>query len=358
MYAPIFRGWFCKERHILLQMDLTSDCQLHCIHCFRYSDPPQLPSFQAGDVQILEKEVFPYVDVVNLSTVGEPLMSPVLPETISAAKRAGVARIGMTTNGILLTGGMARDLLKRGLNWLAVSVDAATRETYEDIRRGGGWDVLMENLIMLKEQRSRTPGRMSLALNYTIMDRNAGEAAMFPSLARQLGADSVSFLPLTIEREEMKSWSLFYTPARWNRLMRDLRLTVARVGIPAIIPDDLPEGEVMVPTSTVALNGGLCPAVLESWIFLTSDGNCYPCPNVVSEGSFGNVFKIPFKEIWDSLGNQEFRQRAMERGQVPGCDHCKLFALRKAPAQEGAYLSKHLVLDQSDGNRQPIAVSI
>lgn len=356
MYAPIFRGWFRRQRHILLRMDLSSDCSLKCIHCYRSSCPPHFNSIQAEQIHLLEREVFPFIHRLDLSTVGEPLTSPLLPEVISAAKKAGVACVGMTTNGMLLTEEIARDLLERGLDWLAVSLDAAAGGTYERIRCGGNWRVLMENLSGLKRVRARSSKRMSLALNYAIMEQNADEAVAFPSLAHTLGADSVSFLPLTIEREEMKSWSLFYTPAKWNRLMRDLRLEVARIGLPAALPDNLPESEDSSSpegkADSMESDRKVCPAAEESWVFMTPDGNCFPCPNVLGEGSYGNAFESTFKKIWDSPRNQEFRRRAKVSGEVQGCDHCKNFACGKTPIREVAYLSKRLLLERSEANSQ------
>ncbi len=345
MYTPILRSIPSGERHILLQMDLSSECNLNCIYCFRRSSPPHFAPVPLERVSILETQVFPFVQRLQLSIVGEPLTSLVLLEVLSAAKRAGVTSVGMTSNGLLMNRDISWNLLERGLDWLAVSVDASTQVTYENIRRGGDWTVLMENLAALDQLQAHSCRHMSVALNYVIMDHNADEAIDFPVLARSLGVDSITFHPLTIEREEMKAWSLFYTPARWNQIMQALRGEVARVGIPALVPDDLPETGLKDPEENPPVHPGHCSAVEDSRVFMTSDGNCYLCPNVVSEGSLGNVFETSFRDIWDSLKNQEFRERAMKMGQVQGCDYCKLFALHKAPECEAAYVSKHLAVE-------------
>lgn len=361
MYSPILE--VNQSRHILLQMDLSSECNLQCIHCYRYSHPPRIEPVRAEHVHIFKTQIFPFVHRANLSTIGEPLTSRYLLEVVDAAKKAGVACVGMTTNGTLLTGDVSWGLLERGLDWLAVSVDAIKRETYESIRRGGNWDTLLANLVQLNRLREQYPGRMSLALNFSLMNQNVDEAVGFLSFARKVGADSVNYLPLMIEREEMKSWSLFYTPSRWNHLMRLLRQEAARIGIPAVIPVDLPREIIpitqvsnKIPVSIKGLwdwfnptasYSGPCNAARGSWIFLTSDGNCYPCLNVLEKGLLGNVFQTPFTELWNSPLNQKFRRQANEVGQVQGCDHCKLFALREVPAEEAAYLSRDLSLSVS-----------
>ena len=144
MYAPIFHGWFRRQRHILLRMDLSSDCLLQCIHCYRSSCPPHFNSIKAEQIHLLEREVFPFIHRLDLSTIGEPLTSPFLPQVISAAKRAGVVCVGMTTNGMLLTEEIARDLLERGIGLVGGIVGcrrqvAPTRESGAVGIGGSSW---------------------------------------------------------------------------------------------------------------------------------------------------------------------------------------------------------------------------
>ena len=82
--------------------------------------------------------------------------------------------------------------------------------------------------------------------------------------------------------------------------MRDLRLEVARIGLPAALPDNLPESEDSSSregkADSMEIDRKVCPAAEESWVFMTPDGNCFPCPNVLGEGSYGNAFESTVQE--------------------------------------------------------------
>ena len=71
-----------------------------------------------------------------------------------------------------------------------VSVDAATKSTYEAIRIGGSWERLTKNLEFISSLRiSKEIG--FFALNFVISARNFTEIPLFLDMAKNLGADQV-----------------------------------------------------------------------------------------------------------------------------------------------------------------------
>ena len=68
--------------------------------------------------------------------------------TINTTTFPKLKYIHLHTNAILFNQKTWKDLpaLKKFLKAIEISVDAATKETYIDVRRGGNWDVLIENL--------------------------------------------------------------------------------------------------------------------------------------------------------------------------------------------------------------------
>lgn len=75
---------------------------------------------------------------------------------------------------------------------LSVSVDAASAETYEDVRRPGRWSQLLTNLEFLGEQR-RVGNLKSLILNFVVQKKNFREMPNFVRLGIDLGVDLVRF---------------------------------------------------------------------------------------------------------------------------------------------------------------------
>lgn len=76
-----------------------------------------------------------------------------------------------------------------------ISVDAAEAATYAELRRGGAFESLLENLAFLGEVR-KANGFNWFRLDFVVQQRNYAEMGDFVDLARRVGADAVYFLRL------------------------------------------------------------------------------------------------------------------------------------------------------------------
>ncbi len=91
--------------------------------------------------------------------MGGPLIHPQLPELIAyAAGQSSIGETVMSTNATLLRGARAEALLGSGLSCLVLSLDGATRETYESLRLGAKYDETMDNVSSFLDRR-RVLGR-------------------------------------------------------------------------------------------------------------------------------------------------------------------------------------------------------
>lgn len=95
-------------------------------------------------VKILQG-IVPYS--IKLNWRGEPLLHPHIRLMITHAKNAGVHETSLNTNGLLLIGTQPAELAFFGLDWLIISVDGATKQTYEGIRQGGDFEKLFKNIV-------------------------------------------------------------------------------------------------------------------------------------------------------------------------------------------------------------------
>ena len=71
-------------------------------------------------------------------------------------------------------------------------MDAALPQTFELVRRGGKWAVIIENLHFLAQSR-REDRIKQLVLAFTYQDHNFREMREFVELSRELGADRAIF---------------------------------------------------------------------------------------------------------------------------------------------------------------------
>ena len=122
---------------------------------------------------------------VTFSGSGEPLLNDRLPEMIAYAKSKGLTtKFG--TNATLLNRDMAERLLDAGLDILKISIDGATPETYETIRRGASFHKVKENIEYLASIRSRG-NLQKVHIHSVITKDNHKEIDDIPNVFKGLG---------------------------------------------------------------------------------------------------------------------------------------------------------------------------
>jgi MoaA/NifB/PqqE/SkfB family radical SAM enzyme len=130
---------------------------------------------------------------VGLHGAGEPLLYPFLGDLLEAL-RSSPALVGFNSNGHLLTEAVCRRLVKEGLGWISISLDAATARTYLRIRRRQDFGALLSKIEGLRRIRDAARSlRPQIEINMTLMKLNLPEAPAFVELAARLGLDRVMF---------------------------------------------------------------------------------------------------------------------------------------------------------------------
>lgn len=120
------------------------------------------------------------INYINLHNFGEPLIDKDFIWRINYAKSKNINRISTNTNGVLLSSKLSKSIIKSGLDELFISIDAATKKTYQKIRIGLDYDRLLKNirhLIMLKKLfKSDKP---KIILDFLEFDLNRHETKIF-----------------------------------------------------------------------------------------------------------------------------------------------------------------------------------
>jgi radical SAM protein with 4Fe4S-binding SPASM domain len=174
-----------------LQVEVTGACNLACQMCLvRYR--PKLGKTEAAMCFHTFKGIvdeLPELEKVTLQGLGEPLLAPDLFRMIEYAAGRGI-RMGFNTNGTFLTRERSRRLVAAGLDWLHVSLDGATAETYEGIRDGASFERVRANLIDLVDvMRELDAERPRLSIVFVAMRRNIAELPLLIKLASEWGVE-------------------------------------------------------------------------------------------------------------------------------------------------------------------------
>lgn len=98
----------------------------------------------------------------GLNGICEPLLSDELPEIISYARKAGLVDVMFNTNGLLLDEDVSRRLIRSGLTRIMISIDAARKDTYEQIRVGSDFERVCENVRRFVQLRNEMGSRLPI----------------------------------------------------------------------------------------------------------------------------------------------------------------------------------------------------
>lgn len=75
-----------------------------------------------------------------------------------------------------------------------ISIDGATKNTYEKLRRGGKWSKIIENLEFIKDIKNKN--NFKLNLHMVVQKDNWKEMSLMLDIASQYNVDTVYFNPI------------------------------------------------------------------------------------------------------------------------------------------------------------------
>ena len=164
-------------RHMVIRMDTINFCNLRCKMCYYSSDYNRKK--EQMDLSLFRKiaeQVFPKTRFLYLSCATEPMMNKEFASFVRAAGEFKVPFTSFCTNGQLIREEVIQACIETGQSEIIFSIDGATAETYEEIRRGGKWGRLIEKLDLLASMKQRAKAEKPVTrINFTCMLSNIHE---------------------------------------------------------------------------------------------------------------------------------------------------------------------------------------
>ena len=314
------------ERFLRVYMDVNNKCNLRCRMCYFHLDLTKEQNVVMGRPLFdkIAAQIFPKAASLNLSCSAEPLLVPGFPAYVKTAKSFGVPYVLIVTNAMLLTEKISSELMESGLDQIDVSIDAATKATYESIRKGGDFERVIGNVRKLQALKKRA-GRdnPSLFLDYTLMKSTIRELPDFLRIAADLGADSVraNFM-IPFKRLDIMDESLSKCPAETNEILDKARAAALELGLNAAIPQNIENAE---QSGNTVVNKPSCRVPFES-LYVISDGRVLPCTWFsMKEWQAGDMKSGSFDDIWSGPVYTELRKRFEEGSYTPYCLNCPVY---------------------------------
>jgi MoaA/NifB/PqqE/SkfB family radical SAM enzyme len=320
----------CLDGITHLNVEASFLCNLRCRMCPRSVEGHTEGLMPMDRFHRLE-HVFTHIDAVILTGYGEPLVHPELDEMISIIRNRGT-RARLSTNGVLLTAERGRRLLDAGIENLQFSIDAGTRETFEEIRLGAKWDEVVENAEAFNRIRDESGLPVGTAWIFIVMRDNYSELPAAADLAGRLGFDL--FVTKFIERNQLDFEQKQVVHDNEGRLLPDLETGVTQA-LEAASERAASHGmEIRVHDFFMGYEGACLADPLHA-VFVDWLGNVTPCCHlpvrdgcqIVPDYLFGNVDEQDFVEILIGARARDFRAAWRGHGMPTPCVGCYM-ALR------------------------------
>lgn len=124
---------------------------------------------------------------------GEPYINPAFLEMVRHANEKGIYTI-TSTNGHFLNDANAEETVRSGLNRLIISIDGTTQEVYEQYRKEGDLEVVLQgvkNVVKWKQRlKASTP---HIVLQFLVVRPNEHQIPEIRKMAADLDVDALSF---------------------------------------------------------------------------------------------------------------------------------------------------------------------
>ena len=172
-----------------IYVEPTNICNYKCVHCIHDGSMTRKPTYIDVDLykrRLDEIDNLSMHSKIQFTGVGEPLLHPRWDEIIKYTHDKNFFTL-MNSNASLLTPENCDRIVASGLDYLHISIDGITKDTYESIRVGGNFELVIENLFNLFEARYKAKGyHLAVVLGIIDQKRNRDELNRFLEYFKQL----------------------------------------------------------------------------------------------------------------------------------------------------------------------------
>jgi GTP 3',8-cyclase len=230
---------------------------------------------------------------------GEPFLHPEMVSIIEHTKESGID-VALTTNGVLLK----EEVVERVLintEWIKVSINAGTRETYARIHRSKpeDFDKVVENMSFAAKIKNDKSYKCVLGMQLVLLPENQHEVVFLAKLARDIGMDYFVIKPYS---QHPQSKTNKYSTVKYSGFAY-LAEELDNVNSDSF--DVVFRSNAMGKWDNNHRNYEKCLA-LPFWSYIDAGGNVWGCSIYLGDDRFkyGNIYDKTFKDIWESETRQ------------------------------------------------------
>ena len=306
---------------ITLDIENVSRCNFRCTMCV-VSDWPKGkrgPDMQLADFKRMIDEQYGLV-IIKLQGIGEPTMQgdPYF-EMIKYARSKHIWVRSTTNASLLHLKDRYRKMINSGVNEIQISIDGATKEVFESIRRGSRFEHVAKNCQLINNY-ARQQGRRVTKMWTLVQKGNRHQLFDFVDLANGLGFRDMTFA------FSLANWG----SDGWREKNDDV--TVEGSLTVNLAQELIAKGQAMgirvsfwnsTDKYSIDSEETLCPWPFERAV-VTSDLRVVPCCTIGDPDAYevGRGSRQSFAAIWQSEEYKSFRQAHLDRKIPKVCQVC------------------------------------
>ena len=285
-----------------ISIEPTTACNLRCPEC-----PSGLRAFSRPTGNLKQDFFRKTIDELHKQLIylifyfqGEPYINPGFLDMVKYAKDKGIYTI-TSTNGHFLNDANAKKTIESGLDRMIISVDGTTQETYENYRKEGNLESVLQgarNIVKWKkEMNSATPHTI---FQFLVVKPNEHQIDEIYRIAEEIGIDEVKLKTAQVYEYEQGN-DLIPTIEKYSRYKKNT------------------DGTYSVKNKLLNHCWKLWHACVITW-----DGLVVPCCfDKDAQHRLGDMKDKPFQEIWQGEDYDKFRKQLLKgRDQIDICKNC------------------------------------
>lgn len=305
-----FRLRFAKVygNPVVVDIEPSNICNFRCPHCEVTYTRRKKKNLDLEQFKVIIRN-FPYALRVKLQGEGEPFINNILYDLIEYTCSEGVW-CEVFTNGSILDMERLKSLEQFKNFKLVVSFDAADKATFEKIRPGSDFGMILDNI-------GRITGNTTIevAAWMLLLEENKEQVEEVIHLlaekeVRSLGLQRL-FFSFDKRAVDVKKTGKWINRALPEKAYESYRECAGKVGVQLTVSDKLYD------------RGYLCPW---PWmgVFVDTSGNVVPCCRIGDADvcSMGNLNEESMDEIWNSEVYRDFRRKHIADDLPEYCSAC------------------------------------
>ncbi len=286
-----------------ISFEPTTSCNLRCPEC-----PSGLRQFTRPTGMLKQDFFVKTIDEIYKELIylifyfqGEPYLNPNFLDMVKYAHDKGIYT-ATSSNAHYMTDANAKKTVESGLDRLIISIDGTTQEVYQQYRRGGKLDKVIQgaqNIVKWKKElNSKTP---FIIFQFLVVRPNEHQIEDVKKLGKEIGVDQVRFKTAQVYDYENDPNNLIPTIEKYSRYKKDKK------------------GDSKIKNGMANHCWRLWQANVITW-----DGKIVPCCfDKDAKHQLGDLNNQSFKDIWHNKNYKNFRANITKgRKNIDICANC------------------------------------